>query len=290
MSLEVSSPGGGASYRSEWRRHAKLTVYVPTCKVLAVRGGLVGLDIQNLHADLVLTGEGSDTQNYYGEFGIRGLHGSLVVRDAPLHAIEDIDGNVEIVSTRDFANSGTTHDGASEPGQELRLLHHSSALPCTCKGVRGDFTAWFSRTDLQLEGISGRIDVRNEFGDTRLVIKSLARGTHRVVSEAGRIELDAPRSAFGDVPICAMTSCGNVRTNAPRELLEPFSGRVGRDASGTQRGWLGFRSPRDPSAPSDGLDLLDALERPSRAYYGQERAPGLDLISRGGSIAVNVQP
>jgi hypothetical protein len=290
MSLEVSSEGGGEWYRSVWRRHARVTVYVPACKTLAVRGALVGLDVQNVHADMVLTSQGSDNRDFYGEFAIRDLHGSLFVRDSPLHVVEGVDGNVQITSTRDFANSGTSYDGGSQPGQVLRLSHFSRALSSACKGIRGDFIAWFGRVDLQLEDIGGRIDVRNEFGDTRLILADkLASGAHRIVSEAGRVELEAPRSALGDLPIWAVTSFGNVRTNAPRDLLDLFQGTVGRDASGVSRGWLGFRRPRDPSAPPGGLDLLDSLERPSRAYHGENRSAGLDLISRGGSVAVNIR-
>ena len=48
MTLEVESKDGGSSLRSVWQRHAALTVYVPECKAVAIRGGLEKLDIENI--------------------------------------------------------------------------------------------------------------------------------------------------------------------------------------------------------------------------------------------------
>ena len=45
-----------------------------------------------------------------------------------------------------------------------------------------------TRDELNLDTIAGRIDVKNEFGKTTLVVgRALAERPHRVVSESGRI-------------------------------------------------------------------------------------------------------
>jgi hypothetical protein len=44
--FEVKSPGGGGRMGGVWQRHARLTVYVPTCNRVGVRGGLEGLEVE----------------------------------------------------------------------------------------------------------------------------------------------------------------------------------------------------------------------------------------------------
>jgi len=278
VSLEVSSKGGTHSHRSVWRRHAKLTVYVPRCNSVAVRGGQVALDAQNITANLVVTGDDAHDRDYHGEFKVRDVHGSVLVQETPLQVIERIDGNVMITALQDFANSGITHDG-SEAGPAVRFFHHYAPLNCTCKDIAGDLIASFGRVELHLENVRGRLDVRNEFGDTIFTIaKPLAKQAHRIVSEAGRVEVDAPANVLPELSLWAITSHGNVRTNAPPETLDDFH-------YGGKHSWAGFRAAK--SGAQD--DFFAAMERPGRAYRGENRAPGLDLVSRGGTVIVNVR-
>ncbi len=175
----------------------------------------MGLDVTDLQASLVLARAGSQNRDYNGTFRVRSLEGDLTVDNAPLDLIDSVRGNVTIVSTMELANTGTRH----ERGQRTAYTPPPRVL--TCRNVDGDFTAWFTRGDLKLAEISGRIDVRNEFGDTALVaLTPLAAKPHRLLSESGRVEVQLTRDALGDRPLQALTNCGSVRTNARQDFLE----------------------------------------------------------------------
>src|SRR5262249_28250367 len=68
ITVDIKSPNGGGSLGSDWRRHAALTVYVPKCKAVVLRGCLVGLDVSGLDANLILTSADSHNRNYDGTF------------------------------------------------------------------------------------------------------------------------------------------------------------------------------------------------------------------------------
>jgi hypothetical protein len=275
ITLQLTS-NVGQSLRSEWVRHARLTVYVPKTTALATRGGLEYLDIQNVQSALVITSQGSHNRDYEGEYKVQGVEGSVVVDDAPITLVENVSGNVTILSTMDYANSGTQHEGDS------RIHYFYPALPCTCKDIRGDLTGWFSRVSLNVQGVSGKIDVRNEFGDTTLTPHGkLAVQCHRLISEAGRIELIVKADELGDLPLFAMTQCGTVRTNASRELLDSVS-LSGADDQAIMRHWSGFRRPPPPGE----FDFIHP--RFSAAINGEDREPAVDVISRGGTVVVTV--
>jgi hypothetical protein len=149
----INSPDGGGTLGSDWQRHAALTVYVPKCRAVALRGCLVGLDVTDLHAALILSRAGSQNRDYDGTFRIRGLDGDLTVDNAPLDLIESVRGNVTLVSTMEMANTGTQHAGGE------RTAYTPPPRVLTCRNIEGDFSAWFTRGDLKLSEISGRIDV-----------------------------------------------------------------------------------------------------------------------------------
>src|SRR5207248_2079860 len=139
-------------------------------------------------------------------FQVHGLDGSLVVRQVPLDVIDGVTGNVNITATVDLSGTGTRHSG------DGIVAIRGPPLACSVKHVGGDFVAWFGRVDLSLESIKGRIDVRNEFGDTRLVMEGKpSQAAQRIVSESGRIEISASRSAWGDLPLWAVTQSGTFR-------------------------------------------------------------------------------
>ncbi|MFN0016754.1 MAG: hypothetical protein ACKVP0_00760 [Pirellulaceae bacterium] len=289
MTLEVNSKDGNGSYRSVWRRHAELTVYVPPCKAVAIRGGLEKLDIEKIKSSLVITADDSQNRDYHSESRIRGVTGSVAARNVPLHTIEDVSGDVSLTCTVDLANSGTSHDGGSDPGQVLRTFHVFRALPCFVKNVGGNFQAWLCRIELEAVDIAGRIDVRNEFGDTRLKLtKPLAKVTHRIVSEAGRIEVNFSAANLGELPLWAVTQCGGVRTNSPRELLDSFNYSQGTTSEGVSRKWSGLRRAKKPNAEFDSSEWMESIERADKALHGLARSAGLDLISRGGIVVVTV--
>jgi hypothetical protein len=281
ITLEVKS-NEGESHRSVWQRYGRLTVHVPRTTALAVRGGLERFDVQNVQTALVITSQGSNNRNYDGEFKVQGVEGSVVIDDYPITLIENVSGNVHIVSTMDYANSGTMHDGGSLPNSVLRTHYFYPALRCKCKDVRGDLTGWFNRVNLNVENVSGKVDLRNEFGDTTLTINGkVAAQCHRLISEAGRIELIVKPDDVGDLPLFAMTQCGNVHTNASEQWLDSVS-LSGADDQNVMRHWSGFRRP----PPQGVFEFIHP--RFAAAMNGEDREPGIDLISRGGTVVVTV--
>ena len=257
---------------------------------MAIRGGLEKLDIEKIKSSLVITADDSHDRDYHSESRIRGVTGSVAARNVPLHTIEDVSGDLSLTCTVDLANSGTSHDGGSEPGQLLRTFHVYRALPCFVKNVGGNFQAWLCRVELEAQDIAGRIDVRNEFGDTRLkMTKPLAKEAHRIVSEAGRIEVHFSAPNLGELPLWAVTQCGSVRTNSPRELLDSFNYTQGTTSEGVSRNWAGLRRTKKPNAEFDPSEFMESVERADKALHGLARTPGLDLISRGGTVVVTVK-
>ena len=190
LSFEIRSGGTVRVVGSESQRYASLTVYVPTCQAVALRGAGENLDVEGLHGDLVVEGQGD--AGYGNNFRIRDLHGSLTVRNVPLEMIESIHGNVNILST---ITNGPTYTGMRD-GE--RILATPAPRVLTCRNVDGDLVAWVTRDELNLDTIAGRIDVNNEFGKTTLVVgRALAERPHRVVSESGRIEVHLAPDRLG---------------------------------------------------------------------------------------------
>jgi len=280
ITIELKS-NEGESHRSVWQRHARLTVYVPKTNAMAVRGGLEHLDIQDVKTSLIVTSQGSHNRDYEGEYKIRGVEGSVLVSDSPINHVENVSGNVTIISARDFANSGTQHDG-SNPGPAIRRHYFYPALPCTCQDIRGNLVARFARVNLTLQQLGGKVDVRNDFGNTTFTTgEKLAIECHRVVSESGRIELNIKPEHMAGMKLFAITQCGVGRTNSSEKFLDSVS-FSGPDDDGIMQNWSGFRTPPDPNS----FDLLHT--RLNAAVRGEPRETGLDLISRGGMVVVTV--
>ena len=124
--LEAQSTGGGRSLRSQWRRHAALTVAVPKCKSVIVQGSLGGLDVQGVTTSLIVNGSGSQSRDYAAQFRIQKVHGNVSITDFPVNLVEDVHGDVSIETLRDFANSGTQH------AQDTRLFYWYRPLSCRC--------------------------------------------------------------------------------------------------------------------------------------------------------------
>jgi hypothetical protein len=289
IQLEVSY-AEGRTVGSEWRRYAKLTVYVPKSNSVAIRNGgphnLTRVDVQKLKASLLLWSSGTHKSADSDIFQVRGLEGPLTVRQMPLDLIENVTGNVNITSTIDLSGRTTRHDNATG----LMTMRHEPPLACTCKNIDGDFAAWFGRTGLQLEKIRGRIDVKNEFGDTKLRVDEVPTPVaHRILSEAGRIEVSLSRQAWGDTQLWALTQSGEIRSNARQDFLQDFNISTA-DENNVWRTWSGFRRARDRMAPFDPGDFQGVMSRPRLAMQGTDRPAGFDLISRGGTVVVEVNP
>src|SRR5262249_5968042 len=104
-----------------------------------------------------------------------------------------------------------------------------------------------------------------------------------------RIELSFSRMAWGDMPLWAATQSGDIRTNAKWDFLQDFNiGTTGENS--VQRKWVGLRRARDRMAPFDPVDFQTMTARPRLALQRADRPAGFDLISRGGTVVVEVNP
>jgi len=279
ISTEVRSDGGGGAFGGDWKRDAKLTVYVPKSSGVLLRGCLGTFDVQDLKAPLTLTAAGSHDRNYNGHFEIKRLEGPLTVLDAPLDLVEDVQGDVSIVSTTELVNTGTHHEGGK------RISYTPEARQCTIKNVAGNLTVWFSRSNLKLESITGKVDVMNESGDTSWQASSpLGSAAHRVISDSGKIDVQLKKSSLGKLPMYALTSHGSVSTNASQEVLEDTSFGTS-DSAGHHRNWRGMKSKRETEPGS----FFEYAERPAAALEGRKRSAGVDLISRSGEVTVTLE-
>lgn len=279
--MRMESEGGDRLATSGWRRHARLTVFVPRCRGVVLRGCLAGLDVQDLPAPLTVTDSGSTERDYSGVFKISGVDGPLQLYNVPLDRLEQVHGDVTIVSTVGFANTGTHHQDG------WRIAYSPPPHECTVSGVDGDFSAWFAREILYLEKMAGQIDVKNESGDTTLTLTELAaNAAHRVISDSGLIEVRGSAAVVGGLPVIAVTSGGSVRTNAAQHVLDEVNFSTGNPYDGTRRNWRGLRSAQKPNPAG----FFEQFGRPAAVLANEPRAAGLDLISRSGAIVVAIEP
>ncbi|MGA2255050.1 MAG: hypothetical protein ABSG53_10340 [Thermoguttaceae bacterium] len=281
VSFDIRSGNTVRVMGSEWQRYASLTVYVPTCQAVAVRGCAESLDVQGVHGELLVNGHGDNGNN--SSFRVRDLYGLLNSSNVPLELVESIHGNVNILST---ITSGPTDTG-SRNGERIFCTPAPRAL--TCRNVDGDLIACVTRDELNLEAITGRIDVKNEFGKTTLAVgRTLADKRHRVVSESGRIEVRIAPGARGRLPICAMTNCGAVRyPEAEEEILHGTTYAL-KDNSGIMRMWGGALLAHGGPSPSliGALNQRDAIEH---VVLGDDHSPALFLFSRSGTVQILYQ-
>lgn len=280
VEIGIRSSGGGATLGSDWRRHAELTVYVPACRGVLLRGCLVGLDVEKLKAPLTATDSGSQDRDYDGSFQIKEVDGPVTLYNVPLDRLEHVHGNVTIMATVEYANTGVSHEGG------MRICYTPPPRECVVSDVRGDFSAWFARASLKLDGVSGRIDVKNEAGDTWLTTTVLADAAHRIISECGRIEVRATAEALRKLPVLAVTGQGSVRTNTGSDLLSETNFTAGNLVEGSRRNWRGLKTPRE----FDPVAFMSESHRPAAAMADKPRSAGLDLICRSGVIELRVEP
>jgi hypothetical protein len=248
-----------------------MTVYVPPCQALAIRGCQVGLDVQSIEGDLVLTTHDSRDRKYDGSFAVRGVKGNVTINQAPVRALSDVSGNVRFIATSEFVNSGTRHV------DDTRTFSHYETQATRIDRIGGDLLADFLRTDLWLAGIAGKLDVVNEYGTTHFTPGGGNAGQpHRIVSESGAIHVEGPAKDLRAMPLFAYTQCGKLHTNLSREVLDDLSFGTSHPA----RSWQGFVTPSQ-----ERFDF-QRMERPAAILENRDRSPGLDLISHAGSITI----
>ncbi len=270
--VEAKNEQGAGQMSSQWRRQAKLVVYVPKCARVGVRGGLAGFKIQGVNAPVTVVGEGD--RDYDASNEVSKLNGSLSADNITIHRLDGVKGDVSIVAMAYGGNTSTVHDDRGitiEPGP-IRLAEYQN--------IDGNLRVRFVRADLTVGRVSGRIDVENDFGPTTwLAETSLGKHDHRIVSLDGPIEVRFGKSALGGLPLALFTECGIVHL-APdmNQGLEEssFSSSSGDDV---YRSWQGFVTNR-----AGKLGGFELFEHVAAALHGRPRKAGVDIISRGGVI------
>jgi hypothetical protein len=293
INVEMLNDAGNGIVGSEMRRHAKLTVFVPRCRQVGVRGALGGFKVQGLDASVAVSGTGN--RDYHSVYELADLGGGLTALDIPIHRLDRIRGDVSVIATAYAENIITGHGGGSVS------MRPDAARGSSYHDIQGNLRARFCRADLSLERIGGKIDVENDFGPTLLVIEQpLAARDHRIVSQSGSIEVRLGQQGAGSLGLNAFTECGAVHLaggrNKPGErgLLVAIPGLEGVgftqlmghsfEKDTVRRSWNGYyRRPSGEQEPGAGFEVF---KRMAAALHGRDRTPGLDAISRSGSVLV----
>ncbi len=264
----TESPGGSATLGSYWKRSAKVTIYVPECQHVVLRGCEKMVDIKSVRANLILTTHGSHDSQYGSDFAIRDIDGDVGIYQAPIRILEGVRGNVDIRQTDEFINFSTIHRG------KLRKTMSPPPDPRIIRDVTGNLRGEFVRADLQLQNIFGTIDVINEYGNTELLIDNpLSPAAHRVLSHSGVVRAITPKPDSAGIHVYAFSQTGTAQVAFSRDKFED------RAFAGGGRSWYGFQSV--------GVEFgFFAIQRPRSAWENEPRANGLDLISNSGAVIV----
>lgn len=276
----VRSQGGAAQMGSVRQRYAELTVYVPACVSVCIRGARRGLHVENLAASLLIVDEDSTDSDARGDFRVVRLHGNLQCHNFPLHTVAGVDGHVRIESTTELGGEGA----GTDHHDDLHNLTPGRPFQVDLRDVTNGVELYYGRVQLNMESIGGTINVVNEFGDTRLVLDApLVDSAHRIVSQSGRIDVELNDDAWRSVPVVAATNHGGASTNIGREDFVDFrlSGQDKHDR--VRRDWSGFRKV---VVDEDRLAVFGLIERFAEITKNHERASGLDLLTRSGIVAV----
>jgi hypothetical protein len=284
-------------YDQELQRHASLTIYVPRCEAVALQDCEKGLIVNGFHGDLLVDG-GKVESRGNATFQIHDLYGSLTISDLPINSLSlsfslsAIHGSVRFLPP---LTDGCTWNGLSAPYMAGligvgRLMASRSKSLITCKEVEGDFTASFLQADLHLDGVAGKIDVRNDFGDTSLTAETaLSKTKHRLVSESGRIEARFTSNGIGSLPIQALTICGSVSADVPYSVIEDQPQEATWPAAdGSACTWRGMISRRPDKIAEK--DLVARCKFMRAIVNGEDDYPCVDLLSRSGVIRILYEP
>ncbi len=275
IQYELKRPEGGGQFGGRWRRNADVTLYVPKCTALLLRGCQMGMDISGVNAHLMMTSAGSQNRDYDGNFSIRDHVGPITLSNVPIDVIERVTGDVKIEATTEMANTGSHH------AADDWILTTPPPRPLQVTNVTGNLTGHFTRSDLHVSGVSGVINIRNDFGDSRcLIATTLAKGNHRIVSQSGLVNVQVAGGTEIGLPVFAATNCGSAATNLGRDELDDLN-VTDTSADGLRKEWRSLHS----KLPQDDFQARFALhKRPDDIIADRERSHGLDLISVAGRV------
>jgi len=292
MQVSGGNPDGSRYYiaAQEMQRNASLTVYVPRCEAIALQNCEKGLIVKSVHGDLLVDGRGSYSK-WWVTGQIHDLYGSLMVFDLPINSLSlsAIHGSVRFPPPLTYEYTWASPSAPYSTAGNPNLMSRSSMSEITCKNVEGDFEASFFLADLHLEGVAGKIDVRNDFGDTTLTAKTmLAKKRHRLFSESGRIEARFPFDEYRSLPIQALTIGGTISEGVAGypSVLSVSQEATWPAADGTACTWRGMISRLSDTIRIDENDRISRSKMMRAIVNGEDDYPGMDLISRSGTVRV----
>jgi hypothetical protein len=280
ITTKVKSEGGDGQWGSARQRYAELTVYVPPCKSVCVRGAKRGLMVEDLVGSLTIVEEDSTDSDARGHFEVQGLTGNLICRSFPLQTIANVKGHVTVESFSEFGveGAGTSHRN------DMREMTPARQFSVTVNDITDGVDLRFGRVSLDLKNIAGKIDVENEFGDTNFVATGkLTEAAHGIVSQSGRIDVKLSAEAWDSMPVVAVTNHGGVRTNIDQMQFSDFHLSGPDKHSRVRRDWSGFRRVVEGE---DHFAVFNLLERFTAISEGAPRSNGLDLMTRSGRIVI----
>ena len=285
IDVSVRSERGDGFSSSQWRRHATLTLLVPKCQRVGIRGGLGRLKVRDLNARLSVLGQGN--RDYKTEYEVANLGGSLSADNIPIGLIDGVKGSVSVVATTYAENKGTGH------GPQGVSFTVNAPRESVYRNIEGDLKARFCRANLKIGDVGGRVDVENDFGNTvwQAERELGQKGDHRVVSQSGGVTLRFGEKVLGGLKLEMFTECGELyrRNDVEKGVnarYEESNFQTG-DGDVVRRGWTSWALRRG----REGRDVVAGFGRFRRVadvLYGRERTPGVDVISRAGRVAVGV--
>ncbi|HIE95828.1 MAG: hypothetical protein ABGZ53_15945 [Fuerstiella sp.] len=281
ISYELLRPEGGGQYGSRWRRNADVTLFVPKCTAVLLRGCQMGIDVSGLETHLMLTAMGSQNRDYDGQFAIRNHTGDITYSNVPMDVIEHVAGNVNITAATEMANTGSHHSGGNW------TLHTPAPRRLMLSDISGTLTARFTRSDLHVDAIAGVLNIRNDFGDTHCSIHAaLIPASHRIVSQSGLVNVEVDRNTELMQPVFVATSCGTIATSLGRSKLDDLNVTFTSGRDGLRHEWRSLHS----KLPQGDFSARSALhQRPDDILENSERTHGLDLLSVAGRVEYLVE-
>ena len=207
----------------------------------------------------------------------------------PIQRIDGVKGNVSITATAYGENKGTDHgpDGVTARAYDPKESFYRNA--------DGDLRARFCRATLTIGDVGRRVDVENDFGDTVWQTdRELAqKAAHRVVSQSGTVTVRLGAKASGGLKVEMFSECGKVRrgSDVEKALNAWFEETNFQSAEGdpVRRSWTSRtrRTGLQGDPPRRNWEESFArFRRVADAPYGRPRSPGVDVISRAGTVTV----
>ncbi|RKX99349.1 hypothetical protein DRP77_13475, partial [Candidatus Poribacteria bacterium] len=167
----------------------ELDIFVPRCRCVVFVGS-GKLKAEGLESDLALF-----TTRLFLLFSAQRINGNLLSYGAQPFEIRDVTGDV--ILCYPFSGPMRMEEGL--------VYRNKEAARAVVAGVGGSLKIRCEMLNLRLEGVRGRVDVFNRFGDTEAYVPSCGEGIN-LESVSGGIRVYLPRDFKGDV--AAWTRCG----------------------------------------------------------------------------------